>query len=188
VTVEPDFEDSIEQPDLLWMFRYWAGRAPGSGLLPGRQHIDPVDFPSFLPRIALIEVLREGGAESPSGFRYRLTGTEIVDRAGRDPTGKRFDDLYAGDYLVQALETYRAIVEARRPNYSRRTFPLIEGREHLEYTRLILPLAGDGTLVDMLCLVTADLERVNEDDLPPLPLPTDKEQTRRLLKKGRPAP
>ena len=79
----------------------------------------------------------------------------------------RFDALYKGDYLTEALATYRALVKDPRPFYSRRTYPLFDGREHLEYARLILPLARDGEHVDMLWLVTADLFRVERDD--PIP-------------------
>lgn len=148
-----------EMGDLRAMYSYWRGKRRGD-LLPGRRDIDPLDFPRQMPRVALIDVLRD---ESPVHFRYRLAGTEIGDRAGRDPTGKRFDELYRGAYLEQALETYWAILEDGQPHFSRRVFPLIEGREYLQYARLILPLAADGRTIDMLLLVTAYLERVAVD-------------------------
>ena len=156
--------DGVDHPDLKAMLDYWKSRRSGQGL-PARRDIDPVDFPKVLPRVALVDVLDE-----PDGlhFRYRLTGTEIVARAGRDPTGKRFDALYSGDYLAQALETYRTIVDSRAPHYSRRAFPMVDGREHLEYARLILPLAADGRRGDMLLLVTADLKAVSQDPVPQL--------------------
>lgn len=31
---------------------YWRAAAPGPGLLPGRQHIDPLGMPSLLPYLA----------------------------------------------------------------------------------------------------------------------------------------
>ncbi|MBP5857031.1 PAS domain-containing protein [Marivibrio halodurans] len=153
----PDFSESIEHPVLRGMHAYWCDRIPDGRLLPGRQHIDPIDFPGVLSRMALIDVLRGGDGLH---FRYRLTGTEIVARAGRDPTGKRFDELYSGDYLVQALKTYADLTAVPTPHYSRRVYPLLDGREHLEYARLILPLARDGRVVDMFWLITADLLRV----------------------------
>lgn len=156
----PDISESIEHPTLRRMHDYWRGCIPEDGPLPGRQHIDPVDFPSVLSRMALIDVLR---GDDTLNFRYRLTGTEIVARAGRDPTGKRFDELYTGDYLVQALKTYTDLAAAPAPHYSRRVYPLLDGREHLEYARLILPLARDGRVVDMFWLITADLLRVERD-------------------------
>ncbi|MEQ8603554.1 MAG: PAS domain-containing protein [Marivibrio sp.] len=151
--------DDVEHPELQAMLSYWRARRR-DGRLPGRRDIDPLDFPQQLPRVALVEVLEE--PQGPN-FRYRLAGTEIAARAGRDPTGKRFDQLYVGAYLDQALATYRAIVEGRRPHFSHRTYPLVEGREHLEYSRLILPLAADGKRVDMLWLIAADLKRVGQE-------------------------
>lgn len=154
--------DTIEHPALRRIYVYWRDRVPEGAQMPGRQHIDPIDFPDTLPRVALIEVLSDDGDPH---FRYRLTGTEIVQRAGRDPTGKRFDELYKGDYLDQALATYRALLADPRPFYSRRVYPLLDGREHLEYARLILPLARDGEAVDMFWLITADLSRVEQEPL-----------------------
>jgi hypothetical protein len=136
------------------LYDYWQSKASPSKL-PARKDIDPLDIPGMLPRIALIDVLRE--AEGVT-FRYRLAGTEIVERAGRDPTGKRFDELYCGDYLTNALNTYARIVEAPAPHLSERTFPLVEGKEFLRYDRLILPLAADGRTVDMLILLIAVIE------------------------------
>lgn len=159
---EAETRNRIKSPDLRLIFDYWTGLARASRL-PGRADIDPLDFPKLLPRVALIDVV---DAEDPVHFRYRLAGTEIVERAGRDPTGKRFDELYAGTYLDQALETYRAVVAERQPHYSQRVFPLYHGREHLTYSRLILPLAGDGTHVDMLLLVVSDLATHSDDDAP----------------------
>jgi len=156
--------DAVDHPDLRVMLDYWRVRRRGERL-PGRRDIDPLDFPRQLPRVALIDVISE-----PQGphFRYRLAGTEIAARAGRDPTGKRFDQLYSGGYLDQALATYRAILQSRAPHFSHRTYPLVEGREHLEYARLILPLAADGVRVDMVWLITAELRRVGEGPIGPL--------------------
>ena len=160
MTKTADIAESIRHPDHDWMFQYWRGKAPKGGGLPSRQDIDPIDFPRLLPRIALIEVLREGGLN----FRYRLAGTEIVDRAGRDPTGKRFDELYEGSYLTTAIETYRRIADHGEPYLSERTFPLVAGREFLRYDRLILPLASDGRTVDMLLLLIVVLAQNRVED------------------------
>jgi len=146
--------DTIRHDDHRWMYDYWDGRRRG-GLLPGRGDIDPLDFPRLLPRIALIDVIQEAPAPH---FRYRLAGTEITIHAARDPTGKRFDALYEGDYLTTALKTYRDILDAGTPHLSERVFPMFEGREFLRYDRLILPLARDGREIDMLLLLIVILQ------------------------------
>ena len=87
-------------------------------------------------------------------LRCRLIGTEVVTRFGRDITGLYAEEAYSGDYLAQALETYGAIIESRRPHLSRHQIP-VAGREHAEYDRLILPLAEDGDTVDMFLICFA---------------------------------
>ncbi len=135
---------------------YWRSKSP-EGRLPGRRDIDPLEVPDLLPWLTLIDVVWEGGEDGEGKrlrLRCRLIGTEVVDRFGRDITGFYAEEAYPEDYLAQALETYGAIIESRRPQLSRHQIP-IEGREHAEYDRLILPLAGDGDRVDMFMICFA---------------------------------
>ncbi len=81
-------------------------------------------------------------------LRSRLVGTEVVHRFGRNITGLYADEAYSGEYLAQVMETYSTIIESRRPHLSRHNVP-IKGRDHVNYDRLILPLAADGETVDM---------------------------------------
>mgnify|MGYP006437575267 CR=1 FL=1 len=159
----PDADLELRHEDHRALYDYWRGKLR-DGALPARADVDPVDLRRMLPRLALIDVLRE-----PQGlaFRYRLTGTEIVNRAGRDPTGKRFDELYDGDYLTTANDTYRRVVDSGRPHTSDRVYPLVPGREYMRYDRLLLPLAGDGATVDMVMLLIVVLEHRRID--PPWP-------------------
>lgn len=133
-------------------FEYWRSKAL-EGRLPGRPDIDPLDMPELLPWLTLVDATREG-AGGRLRFRCRLIGTEVVARFGRDITGLYAEEAYPEDYLAQVLETYGAIVENRRPHLSRHQIP-IEGREHAEYDRLILPLAQDGDTVDMFLVCFA---------------------------------
>jgi hypothetical protein len=152
--VSDDLGERLQHAEHRQLYAYWSGKCR-DGALPARADIDPIDLRRQLPRIALIDVLREPGGLQ---FRYRLTGTEIVERSGRDPTGKRFDELYRGAYLQTALDTYRRVVETGRPELSERTYPLVPDREYLHYDRLILPLAADGQTVDMVLLNIVVLE------------------------------
>lgn len=159
-TAVAELRDRIVHPEQSAFLDYWVSRSR-AGRLPARCDLDPLDFPSLLPRIALIDVLTEAGR---LGFRYRLAGTEIVERARRDPTGKRFEELYGGDYLAQAQALYEQIVASGVPHLSRRIYPVEEGRETLSYHRLILPLASDGAVVDMMVLLIAVIDQQRLDD------------------------
>ena len=154
-----DTDLELRHDDQRALYDYWRARHRG-GRLPARGDIDPADLRRLLPRLALIDVLREG---DDLAFRYRLTGTEIVNRAGRDPTGKRFDELYRGDYLQTANTTYRQVVDTGRPHTSDRVYPLVPGREYMSYDRLLLPLAADGVTVDMVMLLIVVLEHRSID-------------------------
>lgn len=129
--------------------------------VPLRERFDPVDLPNLLPRIALIETvdivepLGDGDVQGGRGvdFRYRLTGTEIVRRAGRDPTGKTFSDLYEGDYLEAARKTYLDLMASGLPHLSERTFSSKDGNQIMQYDRLILPYSSDGLRVDRFVLL-----------------------------------
>lgn len=154
-----DADLELRHDDHQALYAYWRSKQQGDRL-PARADIDPADLRSMLPRLALIDVLRE---DEGLAFRYRLTGTEIVNRAGRDPTGKRFDELYRGEYLETAKETYRQVVETGQPHTSDRVYPLVPGREYMSYDRLLLPLASDGTTVDMVILLIVVLEHRSID-------------------------
>lgn len=146
--------DAVRHPDHLALLAFWQEAKPEDGL-PSRDGFDPGAFRSMLPRIAVIEPCETPGGPS---FRYRLTGTEIVDRAGRDPTGKTFDELYAGVYLETAKQTYEDILRTRAPHFSQRVFPIGEGGSELRYDRLILPFASDRDRIDsfLLCIVVVE--------------------------------
>ncbi len=136
--------NKLHHPAHVRLYEYWSSKRP-SGRLPGRQHLDPLEIPDLLFNLALIDVVREDGQ---CRFRYRLAGTGIAERAGRDPTGKYFENLYNGDYLRKANAMYQGICQTGLPFTSSRRFPV--GEEYLSYDRLILPLASDGRTVDML--------------------------------------
>jgi len=144
--------------DESWLLDYWQSRRKGTDL-PGRADFDPLDFPQLLSSIALVSVLRDSQADPdlPTDFRYRLAGTRIAAFAGRDPTGKRFTDLYSGTYLARAIATYREVVTRKDYSLSQNVFVTGQGEEKIHYDRMLLPLASDGQTVDMVCLLVSNM-------------------------------
>lgn len=98
--------NALVHPEHKDLLIYWRERK-GDRIAPLRSQFDPLDFHELLPRIAVIEVV---DGETGSRFRYRLAGTEIAARGGRDPTGKFFEELYEGSYLETATEIYRGLI------------------------------------------------------------------------------
>ena len=140
---------ALAHPDHIWLYNYWQERRPQDGL-PSRNDIDPTDFPRMLARIAVIAAEPRDGGFS---YQYRLAGTEIVSRAGRDPTGKSFEDLYEGEYLESARALYDELRQTAQPHFSQRVFPIGDGVSYLRYDRLILPLASDRNVDQFLLLI-----------------------------------
>ena len=138
---------------LRQFYGYWQAKSR-DGLLPGRQDIDPVEIPDLLPWMMLVDpVPAEGGHR----FRIRLVGTGIVARAGRDATGKWYEELFQPRDVERFSAIYTRNHDSRQPHHFRSDYDIerLQGREHIRYERLLCPLAGDGTTVDMLAGVVA---------------------------------
>lgn len=82
------------EPLLRAVYDFCAARR-GARRMPARADIDPVELPRFaLPNLVLLDIF-EGGER----FRWRLTGTGVVDRFGRDATGRFGEEVLTGQYL-----------------------------------------------------------------------------------------
>ncbi len=134
----------IADARLRELLEYWRSKR-ASRRMPARADIDPIDIPTLLPIVGLVDVL-DGGAR----FRFRLLGTEVVDAAGYNPTGRYLDqalpDSGYSDYLIGL---FREVVRARRPLYGESD--LLGGdRVERHVRRLLMPLSRYGETVDMV--------------------------------------
>lgn len=129
-------------------YKYWYSKKSGD-LLPGRDAIDPLELPSVLPWLNLVDVVRDG---KNYRFRHRLVGTGIVERFGRDSTGAWFDDIYDAEFFGDHLKGYADLVDKGRVDFARTPMPIPE-KNFIVYQRLALPLATDGVNVDMIMIV-----------------------------------
>ncbi|WP_323797104.1 PAS domain-containing protein [Nisaea sp.] len=145
----------LTHPEHRALFDHWAENRSGEKV-PLRGSFDPLTFHRSMPRMAIIE--RSGTKDAPI-FRYRLAGTEIVRRAGRDPTGKSFEELYEGSYLETANQTYLEIVENGQAHFSQRVYPIGDGSSSLRYDRLILPYSSHGSAIDQFVLLIVVVEQ-----------------------------
>lgn len=130
------------------LFIYWQSVLPETGL-PGRQHIDPADIMPLLPNVWLLDVQR-----APLRFRYRLIGTRLAEFYGADHTGSWLDEVFPQFTGSETHSDCEVIVADGIPRWRR-------GKPHLSYEedfdmleRIFLPLAANGTDVDMLFCLT----------------------------------
>jgi len=134
---------------LQQLYDYWRLLAPGEGLLPGRQHFDPLHIPALLPWVWMIDVYR-----APLRFKFRLVGTEHTRLSGRDVTGRWMDEVHRDATKVETYPQLVAAAERAEIGY-RRGPPLFpEQGEFSEMERLLLPMARNGRDVDMLLAIT----------------------------------
>jgi hypothetical protein len=131
------------------LLTYWQRIHPPHGL-PGRQHFDPAAVASLLPNIVLVEVHRD-----PLRFRYRLLGSRVDAVNGKALSGMWLDEAYADHpNAAPLLSEYRQLVETGGPAWRRGNPNVVPepGCQTIEVLRL--PLASDGTTVDMVLGIT----------------------------------
>ncbi len=144
-------------PTLRFAFDYWLSKAP-DGMLPGRQHIDPIELRTILPNVMLIDV-----EPDPAGakFRLRLIGTAITEATGRDLTGQYFGpENQSGDQVM--MERLAGLLETGQPYFVVDKL-YAPDRQHLLLHRLVMPLARDGKTINMIfaCCVVERLARMS---------------------------
>ncbi|MEL3890277.1 hypothetical protein V6B08_08375 [Ferrovibrio sp. MS7] len=156
-----DTADLIQRGDTLdpaaWhalsrgLYDAWRNMWPegmAKGLLPSRDHFDPIAVRQLLPHITLFEVQRE---PPPMRFRLRLVGTMITRHLHADPTGRWLDELGADP---QSFEGLTWVAENRGPSWRRGPKRVGPGRDYGSAETLVVPLAADGVTVDRMLVLS----------------------------------
>jgi hypothetical protein len=165
---------------LLNLAAYWSAKRAGYPL-PPRSAIDPLDMPRrLLPHLALVE---------PTGrdmeVRFRLVGTELVQRFHRDATGKTSRDLYpdGSPYRSYMEQIYSSVIQRGQPLYTDNThrFPE-EGSGRVR--RLLLPVGADNGGGVGFVLATMSWSAAEERDGHQPPPQRERQITVDALEKG----
>lgn len=133
------------------IYGYWRARCR-DGRPPRRADIDPVDIPTLLSRLIIVDVVPD-----ERRFVYRLVGTKEVEVRGFDPTGKSVADGFIGPTREDALSWYTRTVETVQPQFDARPYVSTNGKWINDET-LFLPLSDDGAVVNRI-LVFAESRR-----------------------------
>ena len=133
----------IKGQQLLRLHGDWDQRRRGREF-PARADFDPLDLKYILGDLSLVDVLRD-----PLRFRFRLHASNVVDRGGIDMTGRLVDEMPDERRRNNTLRHYTKVVTERQPSivYLRNEYTDLRSW-HCEV--LVLPLATDGTTIDML--------------------------------------
>jgi hypothetical protein len=134
-------------PKIARFFEYWRSIAP-VGCLPGRQHFDPLDIVELMPRVWILDVLRD-----PTGmrFRYRLVGTKEVGTLQRDVTGRWLDEVQPHlKETPNGFARFHYIAHEGKATYRKGPVTFLHHKDHRIVENCMLPMARDGTIVDMI--------------------------------------
>ena len=141
------FPQDATDPRFRAFFDYWVSRVPAPGVLPGRQHIDPLDIPlQLLPGIVLIDIVP---GPQRRRYRFRLIGTAFVDATGADHTGRFVDEVVLHVKHETLAEIFGTMIRTHQPHYWEAPVTM-QQRDYMALQRLAVPLARDGANVDMI--------------------------------------
>ena len=102
-------DTEVRQAELRQLHDYWLAKK-GQRLAPARSDISPADMRKLLPHVFLLEVVG-----CPRRFKFRLAGTEVVERYGEELTGRFLDEIDLDEVGTEILGEYeRATREAQR--------------------------------------------------------------------------
>lgn len=104
--------------------------------LPARADFPPEALRDNLGYIAIVE------HNQNACFHFRLAGTELVRRARRELTGLSFEQLYAGDQLIQLNALFSRALAFGRPH--RAVGSSVFGAETIGMEVALLPVCGQG--------------------------------------------
>ena len=146
-------------PILSALWRYWDTKR-GRRRMPLRSEIEPAEIPRLLPHLQLVEHV-EG-----RGFRYRLSGSAIVQGYGFDATGKFTHEILTLARHKIASRHYSLVYKTARPLFARNRY--VKGSFlQVMISRIILPLSLDGESVGMLLLAHTFAAPMPDEQLAP---------------------
>lgn len=138
-------DTSSWNPKVVRFLNYWLSLRPKEGL-PGRQHFDPLDIPDLMPRVWMLDVLRE-----PLCYRYRLVGTKEVETLQREVTGMMFEEVHSHSHNKQeTIGRFFESVHDGVATYRKGKLIAIHKKEHVAVENCLVPMARDGSIVDLL--------------------------------------
>jgi len=133
----------IKHPKLQQLYDYWSVKR-GERKMPSRADIDPLDMTFVMGNVILVDVI----AGTPLGFRIRLHGTNLVERAHYELTGKMLDELPQVEFRDLTRQSFTKVANSGKPLCVLNDRVLDD--QPRRYETIILPLSVDDARVEML--------------------------------------
>ena len=125
------------------VYDYWLEKR-GDRFAPSRLELWPEEITRLLPYVMLMDVIG-----TPPRYRYRLVGTAFVTEYGKELTGRFVDEIDLAEQKEFILADYDGIVRSGMPSFSRWEYRM-SAAICVRCERVLLPLSGDGNVVNML--------------------------------------
>jgi hypothetical protein len=133
----------IKHPKLQQLYDYWSAKR-GERKMPSRADLDPLDMTFVMGNVILVDVI----AGTPLGFRIRLHGTNLVERAHYELTGKMLDELPQVEFRDLTRQSFTKVANSGEPLHVLNDRVLDD--QPRRYETIILPLSADDARVEML--------------------------------------
>lgn len=128
------------------LFRLWRARR-GAALMPARSAFDLNDLRPWMGNIVLLDVLAD-----PPDLRFRLFGSNVALRQGRDLTGRRISEV--GTLLARPIiDSYNSVLSSGVPMLHWYHDTAQDSRD-MRVARLLLPLSDNGRTVDKIMVAS----------------------------------
>ena len=134
---------------LIDLYRLWQAKRRDARI-PARSEFGLDELRPLMGRLAILDVI-DGGAD----FRFRLYGSNIATAYRGEMTGKSVRE-YRPHFYTTITPGYLNCVTTRAPHYDQ--LEVDDQMMLYRWERLILPLASDGTTVNMLLVASITLE------------------------------
>ena len=141
-------------PKVRALHDYWTAKR-GERPIPRRADLDPIEIPTLLPNVFLIDVK----GEAPQLLVYRVFGTALVDLFGFDFTLQEVGKGTLPEHLPEMRARYARVIRERQPFYHR-TRMRDRLNDFTEVDRIILPLSQDGVRVNQMIGMTIAISGV----------------------------
>ena len=139
----------MKAPAIVAAFDAW-NTARGAREMQSRRDLDPLTMPRpLLPHILLVDVEHVPRLR----FRWRLIGTHITQRLGRDSTRLYWDELYDPAVYKAMCSTVNWVLKERKPVRFLGFAPLDE-KTHLSSENIDMPLSTNGSEIDMIMVAS----------------------------------
>lgn len=134
----------------------WQARIPPGLTIPSRQAFAPETLVEYLPYLLIVEM-----DETHQRYRNRLIGTEVVARAGRDTTGKWFDEIYSEATQYGHHRAHQWVLQHRQPLRVYGTMAYVD-RGYMAVESVVVPMSvsrPDDIEQFMICVAYGDPQK-----------------------------